>query len=73
VELKYKGVKIDTELRADFLVEDEIVAELKAVDAVIPVHEAQLITYLKLLKKPKGILINFNCEHLFKQDQKTYA
>lgn len=73
VELKYKGVEIDTELRCDFLVENFIVVELKAVDTVIPVHEAQLLTYLKLLRKPKGILINFNCEHIFKQGQKTYV
>jgi GxxExxY protein len=70
VELKYKGIEIDTELRCDFLVEDIVAVEIKAVDAVIPVHEAQLLTYLKLLNKPKGIMINFNCEHLFKQAKK---
>ncbi|HET6990127.1 MAG TPA: GxxExxY protein [Bacteroidia bacterium] len=73
VELKYKGIEIDTELRCDFLVEDIVVVELKAVDAIIPVHEAQLLTYLKLLNKPKGIMINFNCEHIFKSGQKTYV
>jgi GxxExxY protein len=73
VELKYKGIDIDTDLRCDFLVEEIVVVELKAVDAVIPVHEAQLLTYLKLLNKPKGIMINFNCEHLFKNGQKTYV
>lgn len=73
VELKYKGIEIDTELRCDFLVEDTVAVELKAVDSIIPVHEAQLLTYLKLLNKPKGIMINFNCEHIFKQGQKTFV
>jgi GxxExxY protein len=70
VELKYKGIDINTDLRCDFLVEGIVVVELKAVGAVIPVHEAQLLTYLKLLNKPKGIMINLNCEHLFKTVRK---
>ena len=44
--------------------EDQIVVELKAADGILPVHEAQLHTYMKLLSKPKGILINFNSAHL---------
>lgn len=60
-------------MRCDFVVEDSIVVELKAIDAVAPVHEAQLLTYMKLLEKPKGILINFNCANLFKEGQKTYV
>lgn len=64
---------MDTELRCDFLVEDSIVVELKAVDALAPVHEAQILTYMKLLQKPKGILINFNCANLFKEGQRTFV
>lgn len=54
-------------------IEDLIVVELKAVDAIASVHEAQLLTYMKLLELPKGILINFNCANLFKEGQKTYV
>ena len=73
VPVRYNGLEIEAELRCDFVVEDSIVVELKAIDAVAPVHEAQLLTYMKLLEKPKGILINFNCANLFKEGQKTYV
>ncbi|MCJ7553800.1 MAG: GxxExxY protein [Ignavibacteriaceae bacterium] len=73
VPVNYKGLELDAELRCDFLVEDAIVVEIKAVDAIAPVFEAQLLTYMKLLNKPKGILINFNCANLFKEGQKTYV
>lgn len=56
--VNYKGLDLECELRCDFLIEDAIVVELKAIDAVAPVHEAQIFTYMKLLNKPKGILIN---------------
>ncbi len=55
----------------DVLVEDLIIVELKAMDGILPVHEAQLLTYMKLLQKPKGIRINFNCTNIFKDGQKT--
>lgn len=73
VPVQYKDLEIEAELRCDFVVEDSIVVELKAVDAVAQVHEAQLLTYMKLLEKPKGILINFNCANLFKEGQRTYV
>ena len=73
VPVNYKGIEVDTELRCDFLVEDQIVLELKAVEAMAPVFEAQILTYMKLLEKPKGILINFNCVNLFKKGQKTFV
>jgi GxxExxY protein len=53
------------------MVEDLIIVEIKAVDYLLPIHDAQLLTYLKLLEKPKGILINFNCTNIFKEGQKT--
>ena len=73
VPVCYKGIDIEAELRCDFLIENKIVVELKAVDAIAPVFEAQLLTYMKLLEKPKGILINFNCENIFKEGQRTYV
>lgn len=56
----YKEVKLDCGYRIDLLVEDEVVLELKAVESLLPIHEAQLLTYLKLLGKPVGLLINFH-------------
>ena len=73
VPVSYKGLKIDTELRCDFFIEDILVVELKSVENILPVHEAQLLTYMKLLNSPEGILINFNVSNLFKYGQKTYV
>lgn len=73
VPVAYKGIHVETDLRCDFLVDNAIVVELKAVDAVAPIFEAQLLTYMKLLHKPKGILINFNCVNLFKDGQQTFV
>ncbi len=64
VPIKYKGLQIDADYRLDFLVENEIIVEIKATERLLPIHEAQLLTYLKLLQKPKGILINFNSRNL---------
>jgi GxxExxY protein len=71
VPVHYKGVQLDAELRFDVLVENLVIAELKSIDGLLPVHEAILLTYMKLLEKPKGILINFNCTNIFKEGQKT--
>lgn len=60
VPIVYKGVDIDEELRIDLLVEHEIIVELKAVELLHPVFEAQLLTYLKLTNRNLGYLINFN-------------
>lgn len=60
----YDEVKLDVGYRIDLLVEDCIIVELKAVEHVLPLHEAQLITYLKLSDKRLGLLINFNVVRL---------
>ncbi len=73
VPINFRGLEFDCNLRLDLLVNDLIVIELKTVEFILPVHEAQLLTYLKLLKKPKGILINFNCVNIFKEGQKTFV
>ena len=73
VPIEYKGVNLDADLRLDVLVDDLILVELKSVEGVLPVHEAQVLTYMKLLKKPKGVLINFNCTNIFKEGQKTFV
>jgi len=60
IEVDYKGTKIDCAFRADMIVEDEVLIELKSVDQISPVHQAQLLTYLKLSGIRKGLLMNFN-------------
>ncbi len=65
--VNYKGKELGSALRIDILVDDLIIVELKAVEAMIPLYKAQLLTYLKLTDKPKGLLINFNCEIITEQ------
>lgn len=60
IPVLYDGVRLDTDLRLDMLVENKVVVELKAVETMLPVYEAQLLTYLKLTGKRLGLLINFN-------------
>ncbi|MFN3343322.1 MAG: GxxExxY protein [Flavobacteriales bacterium] len=64
VYINYKGESTNLHFRLDLLIEDQIVVELKAVDVLIGIHQAQLLTYLKLTKKKVGLLINFNEVHL---------
>ena len=71
VDVIYRGLKMNTRLRCDLLVEDAIVVELKSVKEMPSMFDAQLVTYMKLLKKPKGILINFNVPNIFKDGQRT--
>ena len=73
VSVDYKGLHLDTELRCDLFVEGILPVELKAVEVLLPVHEAQLITYMKLLNAPEGLLVNFNVSHLFSEGQRTYV
>ena len=58
--IEYKGFTLDQDYRIDILVEDEFILELKSVETILPIHRAQLITYLKLANKRLGFLINFN-------------
>ena len=66
IPINYKGKSVDCDLRLDLLVEDLVIVELKAVELMIPLFQAQLLTYLKLLNKPKGLLINFNSDNISK-------
>jgi len=60
----YDGVEIDAGYRIDLLVENQLIVEIKAVDGLLPIHEAQLLTYLRLANKSVGLLINFNVRSL---------
>jgi GxxExxY protein len=64
IPLQYKGVCLNSAYRIDFLIEGRLVLEVKAIEALTPVHHAQLLTYLKVLYLRLGLLINFNVETL---------
>ncbi len=73
IPYNYKGFDLDIELKCDFLIEDVLVVELKAIESILPIHEAQILTYMKLLETPKGLMLNFNVENLYYDRQKTYV
>ena len=70
--VEYKGVRLDCGYRVDILVEDEIIIELKSVETLKGIHEAQLLTYMKLAGINQGFLINFNVQ-LLKQGLKSFV
>lgn len=69
VKVNYKGMPTMADLKCDLIIDDHLPVELKSVAAIHPVHKAQLLTYMKLLQLPKGLLINFNCENIVKEGQ----
>lgn len=60
----YKGIQLDTDYRIDLLIDNQLIIELKSVEALQPVHSAQLLTYMKLSNLKYGLLLNFNVPHL---------
>jgi GxxExxY protein len=64
IRVSYKGVQVPTAYRADIVIEDCVLVELKAVDRLLPVHEAQILTYLRHTGLHLGLLLNFNCRRL---------
>ena len=60
VQIEYKGLKFEEPMRLDVVVEDCLIVENKAVERILPIHKAQLLTYMKLLKIPLGLLFNYN-------------
>lgn len=73
VPLKYKGHELESKLRCDLFIENALVVELKSVNEINPIFEAQLLTYMNLLNAPIGLLINFNVKNIFYEGQKTLA
>ncbi|WP_304201470.1 GxxExxY protein [Flavobacterium alvei] len=71
IPLNYKGYELESKLRCDLLIENCLVVELKSVTEINPIFEAQLITYMNLLKVPMGLLINFNVKNIYYEGQKT--
>lgn len=64
IPVEYKGVRLDCGYRADLIVDDALLVELKAVDSLLPIHQAQILTYMRLAGIRTGLLINFNVELL---------
>jgi GxxExxY protein len=73
VQVQYKDIILDCDLRYDVLVEDLILVENKAVKEMHPIFVSTILSYMKHLQVPKGILINYHVNHLFKEGQKTYV
>ncbi len=73
IPIQYKGIEVDAELRCDLLIEEKLVVELKSVTEMKPIFEAQLLTYMNLLQKPIGLLINFNVKNIYYEGQQTYV
>ena len=68
----YKDKNLECSFKCDFLVEDLIVLEIKAVNQIIDIHKSQVLNYMNLLKVPKGILINFNVKNIYHFGQETF-
>jgi GxxExxY protein len=66
IPIQYGDLYLDVDLRLDLLVNNSVIVELKTVEKLLPVHEAQILTYMKLLKKPQGLLINFYTDNITK-------
>lgn len=62
--VEYKGTNLDCGYRIDLFIEDSLIVELKSVEKILPIHEAQLLTYMKLADISIGLLINFNVKYL---------
>ena len=60
----FKGIRLDTGLRIDLIVENSVIVELKCVDSLVPVHDAQLLTYMRLAGFRTGLLLNFYCARM---------
>ena len=71
--VSYKDIVVATTLRCDLLIEDSLVVEIKAAKIIEPIAEAQILTYMKLLETPQGLILNFNCTNIFSDGQKTFV
>lgn len=73
IPFNYKGENIDCKMKCDFLIEDLIVLELKSVTEIHPIHKAQTMNYMNLLKVPRAILINFNVNNIYHEGFETFV
>lgn len=73
IPIIYKEKELESDFRCDLFVENAVIVELKSTLNSHPIFEAKLLNYMNLIKSPKGILINFNCNNIFKEGQKTFV
>lgn len=73
VPVSCKGLSLEAELRYDVLVENLIIVEIKSINSILPIHEAVMLIYLKMINKPKGIIINFNSTKNFLHTTEDYC
>jgi GxxExxY protein len=73
IPIQYKDFSIEADLKCDLVIEEMLIIELKSVKKILQIHEAQILTYMKLLEVPMGLLINFNVTNIYKEGQKTYV
>jgi len=73
IPITYKEKELESDFRCDLFVENAVIVELKSTLNSHPIFEAKLLNYMNLIKSPKGILINFNCNNIFKEGQKTFV
>ncbi|UPT72151.1 MAG: GxxExxY protein [Flavobacterium sp. JAD_PAG50586_2] len=73
VPVKFKGIELETNLKCGIFVENCIVVESKAIQSIESIHQAEILTYMKLLDAPVGILFNFHTVNLFGEGQKTFV
>lgn len=66
VKIEYDGLELEWNLRIDLLVNNCVVVELKSIETILPIHTAQILSYMKILKIPQGLLINFNTTNITK-------
>lgn len=71
IPLTYKGFELESKLRCDLFIENSFVVELKSVAEINPIFDAQLLSYMSLLKAPMGLLINFGVKNIYYEGQKT--
>ena len=71
IPIQYKDFSIEADLKCDLVIEEMLIVELKSVKKILQIHEAQILTYMKLLEVPIGLLINFNVTNIYKEGQKT--
>jgi GxxExxY protein len=69
----YRGEEVQLDFRCDFLIENKIILEIKAVKEIEPIFEAQVLTYMQIAEVPKGILMNFNVRNLVKEGYKPFV
>jgi len=73
IPLEYREVRLNVNLRCDLFVEELIPVEFKSVERVLAIHEAQILSYMRLLESPKGLIINFNVTNITKDGQRAYV